>query len=119
VCEPADVASVQEDLRVEVRVQLGVNARILQYGEHSESEAFESFSSKTAVPVLMVAHDVPTALIQSFDLHVVFLTKATILILAVPETASRILNSAPHLRSRLTDVFRIQPERREPARFEH
>jgi hypothetical protein len=111
ICDPDSLLAVQDELLVEIRVQLGVSAEILQYAGplgHGQSGDLRITTKK---PVLMVAHEVPSALIRSFDLHIVLLTNATVLVLTGPEIAGRILVSAPHLRSRLTDVFNIQPER--------
>jgi hypothetical protein len=112
ICEAAAMNAVRADIAAEIQVQLGFDPRSLAALEAQPERLEDAFRHETARPVVLLSLDLwLPKLIDSFDRNVVLLTEVgTVLLLASPGIAERILAVAPNLRNRLTDVFSIKPE---------
>jgi hypothetical protein len=113
ILEPATETTVEADLTAETQAQLGTQLRSLVASEVQPKRLEDVFRLDAEAPVLLIMVDrwVPR-LIDSIDRNVVLLSRAgTVLLLAKRELAEQLLNAAPNLRNRLTDVLAISPDK--------
>ncbi len=109
ICEPFAVERVEADLLAETKVQLGavIHVRTATQVLRDRLPAWHDGS------IRLVYFDawLPD-LVEALDRHSALLVQdgGQLLLLANDESAERILNAAPNLRSRLTDVFQIVPD---------
>jgi hypothetical protein len=108
VYAPEMRTAIEEDLRAEVQVQLGVEVRI---DPVSAEGLTTSNSSMSHLRILRIDQWFP-ALITLLDTHVVRIEKMNIqfLFLVSENVYEQLLASAPNFRSRLTDIVQIVSE---------
>lgn len=112
ISEAGGIEAVEADVTAEVEVQLGVNLRRLTASEVRLDRLEDAFRSGADWPVMLLNLNrwVPK-LIRSLDRNIVLVTRAgAVLLLANPDVAQRLLEKAPNLRNRLTDVLIIKPD---------
>jgi hypothetical protein len=109
ICDAESVAAVEADLRAEAEVQLGAAIRV----DTASDVLRNSLPLRHDGSIRLIYFDqwLPE-LVEAMDKHSALLVQdgGQLLLLADGSTVERILKSAPNLRSRLTDVFRIGPD---------
>jgi len=108
ICEAEAASAVESDLLDEIRAQLDGPVHV-----ETASELLSQFSLSrdTSIRLVHINQSFPD-LISSLDRHSPLLVRdgGQLLLLAVKQTAERLLEKAPNLRNRLTGVFQIEPE---------
>jgi hypothetical protein len=108
VYSPEVERAIEEDLRAEVQVQLGVSAEVELV---SAAELGGPKSPAAQLRILRIDQWFPE-LIALLDTHVVRLEKMNVRFLFLVSDAvyEQLITTAPNFRSRLTDIIQIIPE---------
>ncbi len=109
ICEPAAAERIEADLLAETKVQLGAVIQV-RTATHVLRDRLPPWHDGSIRLVYFDAW-LPD-LVEALDRHSALLVQdgGQLLLLAKAESAELILNAAPNLRSRLTDVFQIVPD---------
>jgi hypothetical protein len=104
-------AAVEDDLRSEFEVQMGIRLKIGRASHPQDVEKAITLEASDQVRVLKIDRMSPRVL-AILDTHVIRLERAGVqfVFLATHELAERLLMRAPNLRNRLTEVLCIVPE---------
>jgi hypothetical protein len=108
VYSPGEQSAVEEDLRAEVQVQLGIGAEVEPV---SAAELAGPTPTAAHLRILRIDQWFPD-LIALLDTHVVRLEKMNVqfLFLVAEAVYEPLLTTAPNFRSRLTDIVQIIAE---------
>lgn len=109
ICDRPSAAAVQADLLAETAVQLGGSIHV----DTASNVLRDSLPVwKDGSTRLIDFDDWLPDLVEALDRHSAVLVQdgGQLLLLADEKSSERLLSTAPNLRSRLTDVFRIGPD---------
>ena len=113
VCDDRSTGVVRSDLVAEIEIQLGFKVQSLAASRvrpDKLEDGLKQSGTDWSIVLLIFDHWLPK-LTESIDRNVVLLTRAgTVLLLANPKIAERVLAAAPNLRNRITDVLSIKPD---------
>jgi hypothetical protein len=110
ICDTATAATVQADLQAEATVQLSATIRAATASQVLRDKLPPC--NDGSVRLIYFDAWLPD-LVKALDRHSAILVQdgGQLILLCEEKSAERILSSAPNLRSRLTDVFHIGPDR--------
>jgi hypothetical protein len=106
ICDVGSISQILDELLIEIRVQLGGDPLMIKPTKNDGVDLPAVLTSEK--PTILIAGNHLVGAFRALDRNVASIGRGgPIFILATASTASRILASAPHLRSRLADVFSI------------
>jgi hypothetical protein len=106
ICDARLIRHIQDELSIEIRVQLGEDPLMIKPTKNDAVDLPGILASER--PAIFIAGNHLVGAFAELDRNVASIGGAgPIFILATASTAGRILASAPHLRSRMADVFCI------------
>jgi len=111
ICPSEDWSIVEDDLKAEADVQLGVKLPLNDIEVLLREPSLAGYCSDQSVSAFRIK-ELSHAVISLLDTHVVRLERSggQLLFLSTQNTAEQLLVQTPNFRSRLTEVLRITPD---------